>query len=112
VVVPNCTQKQPIKKGEPNCSKTWRWCPPAPRNNKIKTKKRKGGGESKLPLYGDLAMAPTCAHKKKPKKRKKRGSSSFPSTETWPWCPKSNKKRKEKGGASPLSSSLSIEFWL
>jgi hypothetical protein len=43
-----------------------------------------------------------CLGKKKTKNRKKRGSSSFPSIDTWPWCPISNKKNEKRGSLLPF----------
>jgi len=56
-------------------------------------------------------MAPTCAHKKKPKKGRRGGVQASLLSKLGHGVPKATQKN-EKGGASSPSSSLSIKSWL
>jgi len=73
------------------------------KTTKQKERKKKKRGVEAPPLLRLGDGAHLCPKEIKTKKRKKRGSSSFPFVETWPWCPKSNKKKRKKKGSWPLS---------
>jgi len=100
---------------------TWWWCLIVPKRNLKKrrsqivlrlgdsahlhletTKQKEKKGESKFPLCRDLAMVATCTQKKKKTRKRKKRRSSFPSTKTWPWCPRSNKKNEKRESKLPF----------
>jgi hypothetical protein len=59
-----------------------------------------------LPRLGDGAHL--RLEEEKTKKWKKRGSSSFLSTKTWPWCPRSNKTNEKRGSQLPFCQILAM----
>jgi hypothetical protein len=74
MMVPKYAQKQPKKKGEPNCVKTWQWSPHAPKNNKQKGLKKKGNWAPSLMKVDDGAHMHPQAIKHKEKIKKKEGA--------------------------------------